>query len=130
MLTGSGLISRILGFFYRIFLSQAIGASGLGLYQLIFPVFTLCLAISASGIQTTISRYVAAKKDGHYFLWSGILLSVILSAILSVFVYWLSPWIATDILKEPRTTDLLRLVSLSLIPSAIHACFNGYYYGK
>ena len=130
MLTGSGLISRILGFFYRIFLSQAIGASGLGLYQLIFPVFTLCLAISASGIQTAISRYVAAKKDGHYFLWSGILLSVILSAILSVFVYWLSPWIATDILKEPRTTDLLRLVSLSLIPSAIHACFNGYYYGK
>ena len=130
MLTGSGLISRILGFFYRIFLSQAIGASGLGLYQLIFPVFTLCLAISASGIQTAISRYVASKKDGHRFLWCGMLLSIVLSGILSVFIYWLAPWIASDILKEPRTTDLLRLVSFALIPSAIHACFNGYYYGK
>ena len=57
-------------------------------------------------------------------------LSVSLSGTLALFVYWLSPWIATDILKEPRTADLLRLMSLSLIPSAIHACFNGYYYGK
>ncbi|MBR3811634.1 MAG: polysaccharide biosynthesis protein [Agathobacter sp.] len=130
LLTGSGLISRILGFFYRIFLSQAIGSSGLGLYQLIFPVFTLCLAISASGIQTAISRFVASKTDGHRFLWCGILLSVCLSGLLSVFTYYLSPWIAADILKEPRTQDLLRILSFALIPAVIHACFNGYYYGK
>lgn len=36
LLTISGLISRIIGFFYRIFLSQTIGAEGVGIYQLIF----------------------------------------------------------------------------------------------
>ena len=130
LLTGASLISRILGFFYRIFLSRTIGANGLGLYQLIFPVFTLCLALSASGIQTAISRYVAAAKRPHVYLWCGMFLSVFLAAILSVFVYWLAPWIASDILKESRTTELLRLVCLAFVPSAIHACFNGYYYGK
>lgn len=129
MLTGAGLISRILGFFYRIFLSRTIGANGLGLYQLIFPVFGLCLAISASGIQTAISRYVASAKHPRLYLWCGMFLSVSLSALLALFIYWLAPWIASEILKEPRTTDLLRILSFAFIPSAIHACFNGYYYG-
>lgn len=130
LLTGAGFISRILGFFYRIFLSRVIGANGLGLYQLIFPVFTLCLAISASGIQTAISRYIASTKRTAIYLWCGMLLSVSIAGILALFVYLLAPWIASDILKESRTTDLLRLMSLALIPSAIHACFNGYYYGQ
>ena len=130
LLTGAGFISRILGFFYRIFLSRVIGANGLGLYQLIFPVFTLCLAISASGIQTAISRYVASSKNPRLYLWGGMLVSVSFAGLLALLVYGLAPWIAIVMLKEARTEDLLRLMSFSLIPSAIHACFNGYYYGK
>lgn len=38
ILACTGLISRIAGFFYRIFLSHAIGAEGLGLYQLVLPL--------------------------------------------------------------------------------------------
>ena len=130
LLTIAGLISRILGFFYRIFLSRTIGANGLGLYQLIFPVFSLCLALSSSGIQTAISRYVASAKQSRIFLWSGMLLSVFFAGVLTIFVYLLAPWIASEILKESRATELLQLASLAFVPSAIHACFNGYYYGK
>ena len=134
LLTGAGLISRILGFFYRIFLSRTIGASGLGLYQLIFPVFTLCLAVCASGIQTAISRFVAAAESknipARYYLYVGLGISVGLSILFSVGIYLLAPWIAADILKEPRTEDLLRLMCFALTPACIHACFNGYYYGK
>ena len=34
LLTCAGLLSRVIGFFYRIFLSHAIGAEGIGLFQL------------------------------------------------------------------------------------------------
>ena len=88
------------------------------------------MAISASGIQTAISRYVASAKTPRIYLWAGMFVSVTLAGLLAFFVYWLAPWIASDILKESRTTDLLRLMSFAMIPSAIHACFNGYYYGK
>lgn len=37
MLTFSGIASRVIGFLYRIFLSNLIGAKGLGLFQMIFP---------------------------------------------------------------------------------------------
>ena len=46
ILTGAGLISRIMGFFFRIFLSHAFGEESVGLYQLIFPVYTLCMSLS------------------------------------------------------------------------------------
>ena len=61
LLTLSGFLTKIIGFIYRIFLSQKIGAQGMGIYQLIFPVYTLCYALAAGGIQTAISRLVAAK---------------------------------------------------------------------
>ena len=130
LLTGAGMVSRILGFFYRIFLSRTIGASGLGLYQLIFPVFTLCLAISASGIQTAISRVVASSQEKKKYLYSGLILSAFLSGTFAFCIYIAAPWIANDILKEPRTSELLRVMVFSLVPASIHSCFNGYYYGR
>ena len=59
LLTIAGLISRIIGFFYRIFLSQTIGAEGVGIYQLIFPLYALTFSLTVSGIQTAISRFTA-----------------------------------------------------------------------
>ena len=61
VLTCTGFLSRILGFFYRIFLSHSIGAEGLGIVQLTMPVQTLALAVSASGVQTAISRLTASR---------------------------------------------------------------------
>lgn len=43
ILTLSGFLTKIIGFIYRIFLSHTIGAQGMGIYQLIFPVQALCL---------------------------------------------------------------------------------------
>lgn len=129
LLTGAGIISRILGFFYRIFLSRTIGASGLGLYQLIFPVFTLSLAFSASGIQTAISRFVASEKNGKRFLFSGLAISTVLSGVFTLAIYSFAPWIAQNILKEPRTEKLLQVMAYAILPASVHSCFNGYYYG-
>ena len=59
LLTATGLASRVIGFFYRIFLSHTIGAEGVGIYQLIFPVFALGVAFCGAGVQTAVSKYTA-----------------------------------------------------------------------
>ena len=56
ILTLTGLLSRFIGFFYRIFLSNIFGAEGVGIYQLIAPVLALSFALTVSGIQTAISK--------------------------------------------------------------------------
>ena len=63
MLTFSGIASRVIGFLYRIFLSNLIGAKGLGLFQMIFPLLAFFISFSCGGIQTAVSRFVAESKD-------------------------------------------------------------------
>lgn len=49
ILTATALILRTLGIFFRIYMSNAIGAEGMGLYQLIFSVYVLAAAFAAGG---------------------------------------------------------------------------------
>lgn len=133
LLTATGLASRIIGFFYRIFLSHTIGAQGVGIYQLIFPVFALGIAFCGAGIQTAVSKYTAeaagAGRCPQIYLYAGLLLSVILSIFCTILIYTGSNQIADIVLDEPRCASLLRIISLSLPLAAIHSCINGYYYG-
>lgn len=135
LLTIAGVLTRIIGFFYRIFLSRVIGAEGLGIYQLLSPVTALGFAITAAGIQTAISRFVSTeigKKNpagAKQYLFIGLFLSMFLSAITSLFIWKNASYIAREWLGDTRCTPLLSVLSLSFVPSCIHACINGYYYG-
>ncbi len=135
ILTIAGFITRFIGFFYRIFLSNTMGAELMGIYQLIFPVYAICFTIFATGIQTSISRLVAAElakrntKNVYKILRLGILVSVILAAILSILVYVYAELIAARFLLETRSTDSLKLLAIVFPFCGITACINGYYYG-
>lgn len=141
IMTVAGVLSRIIGFFYRIFLSRAIGAEALGIYQLITPIFSFCFALTASSIQTSISKFVgdaigqhsdaaAGEKQARIYLFIGLVLSVSLSLLAGAAVFCNADWLAVHMLGEARCAPLLVLLTYSLIPSSIHACINGYYYGK
>ena len=135
ILTVTGLLSRFIGFFYRIFLSNVFGAEGMGIYQLISPVLALTFSLTVSGMQTAISKYVASETTTHDYktsfrtLWIGFLLSMSLSFGCMVFIYQYSEWIAVTFLLEERCAPLLRIISLSIPMATVHSCSNGYFYG-
>lgn len=135
VLTLTGFASRIIGFFYRIFLSQTFGEEGMGIYQLISPAMALAFSFSAAGIQTAISKYVASETTTHDYqnswqtLWTGIFLSSGLSFLFAFVLYHYSLPIASYALLEKRCAPLLRIIALSIPFGSIHACINGYFYG-
>lgn len=136
ILTLSGFLTKIIGFIYRIFLSHTIGAQGMGIYQLIFPVQALCFALTVGGIQTAISRLVAAKaaleeeqSSRDIFLISTFL-SIFTAILVSFFLYRHASWFALHILLEESCTPLLKIMALSLPMGAFHACVNGYYFAR
>lgn len=129
ILTIAGILSRCIGFFYRIFLTRAIGAEGIGLFQLVTPVMGIVFAICSSGIQTGISRYCAAKKDSLRWLLSGLCIAMPLSLAACIIVYSYSGFIAARLLLNPDCAGLLRILSLAFPFSTFHNCINGYYYG-
>ena len=130
MLTATGFLSRILGFFYRIFLSRTIGAEGLGIYNMVHPVFGICFALCAGSIQTAISRFVAANTEkGRDVFRTGLAISLTMSLVLTAAVWQFAPFLAEYLLLEPRCAPLLPAMALSVPCAAAHACVNGYYYG-
>src|SRR5699024_1790142 len=82
ILTLTGFATRFMGFFFRIFLSHTFGEEGVGLYQLIFPVYALCFSLTCSGIQTALSRCVAGRiasgreEEARELLRAAILLTL------------------------------------------------------
>ena len=135
ILTLTGLLSRFIGFFYRIFLSNAFGAEGMGIYQLIAPVLALSFALTASGIQTAISKYVASETSTHDYhtsfrtLWAGFLMAMALSLACALGIYLYADGIAVAFLMKRRTAPLLRIIALSIPMATVHSCINGYFYG-
>ena len=61
ILAGAGILSRVLGVIFRIPLANIVGSFGMGLYQMVFPLYALLLIISSAGVPVAISKMVAKE---------------------------------------------------------------------
>ena len=130
LLTSTGFICRILGFFYRIFMSRTIGAEGLGIYNMVHPIFSICFAVCAGSIQTALSQYVAANQTrGRAVFRTGLVIAMGMSFLLAWVIYGNAGFLAEKLLLEPRCAPYLPVMTVSVPFAALHACINGYYYG-
>ncbi|MCC8127929.1 MAG: polysaccharide biosynthesis protein [Clostridiales bacterium] len=130
LLTGSGFICRILGFFYRIFLSRRIGAEGLGIFQMIHPIYGICFSLCAGSIQTALSQLIAANvRRGKLIFLTGTVISLGMSVTLAALICRNAPFLADHILLKPDCAGYLPFMGISVPFAALHACINGYYYG-
>lgn len=138
LLTCTGLLSRFIGFFYRIYLSRIFGEEGMGIYQLTGPVMALSFSLTAAGFQTAISKFVAEttkrtasdKPMGSSKpMLLGLAVSLPLSLIIMFILIRFSESISLYWLAEPRSAGMIRIMALSIPLSAVHACVHGYFYG-
>ncbi len=135
ILTLANIITRLLGFFYRIFMSNALGAEGMGLYQLISPIYMLVWAFTSAGLSTSVSKLSAEQRargdlgNMKRLLITALLTTLVLSLFASLGVYSLSPYICTHFLKDKRTILSLKILSLCFPFMAVGSCVRGWFYG-
>ncbi len=150
ILSAASILSRIIGFIYRIYLADILGEQLLGTYQLIFPIYVLCFTIYGAGMQSAISQVVATflgksdtnvsdKTNTHLkqknnltpnnILLTGIIISLTLALSLSVVINLNSNWIACHILMVPDCDIYLKLLTYLFPFCSISACICGFQYG-
>ena len=131
ILTAAGLACRFAGFIYRIFLSNQLGAEGMGIYQLVFPVYGLCMSLCCGSIQTALSRFIAREKSAkrRTYFFCALILSLGLALASSSILFAFSDQIALIVIGEPRCALLLRIMALAVPVCACHTCIVGYYFG-
>ena len=108
ILTIAGFATRVIGFCYRIFLAGELGEVNLGIYQLIFPVYSICFTIYAAGIQTAVSQLIShqPQKNHGQIIKAGITLSLCLAVILSFSLFSFRTVIAHSFLGADKTAPL------------------------
>ncbi len=135
ILTLTGFATRFMGFFYRIFLSHTFGEEGVGLYQLVFPIYALCFSLTSAGIELALSRCIAARmtqgkqKEARELLYTSLFLTVTASAVTTLVLQKYAVPISEVFLHEPRCADLLVILSYAFPFASVHSCICGYYFG-
>ena len=131
----SGLVTRILGFVYRIYMSNIIGSMGMGLYQLVIPIYTLVWSITCSGFNTTISKLTSSEKaKGNYgnirrFLMQAICVTTLLSVGIAVVMFVFAEFIAGQLFNEPRIALSIQVLAFAVPFMAVGSSIRGYFYG-
>jgi len=131
----AGLINRVIGFVLRIFIVRTVGDEGLGLFQMIYPLFMTLLLISTAGFPVAISKLIPerlAKNDlrGGYNLFKVSLLFILLMSTFVVAVtYFSAEFISTGVYSDSRTYILILSILPAIIISSLASCFRGFFQG-
>lgn len=132
-LTASAFVMRFINILYRIYLTEKIGAEGMGLYQLIYSVFVFAITVSTAGISLSVTRIVSntISTGNRQTLGSCIRkcigFSLCMSIGAAVGLICAADWIGNGILGDSRVILSLQILALGLPFMAACSCMKGYF---
>ncbi len=130
ILSVGGLVTKVIGALYRIPLTNILGTEGLGIYQTVFPLYTILLTFSSTGVPAAIAKTVASSDgDGKDVLKSSLSLFLPIGTIgfllMAAFSMPISAWQG-----EPNAFYAYLALSPSVALVAAISCIRGYFQGK
>lgn len=130
----AAFLSKLLGAVYRIPLTKIIGGTGLGLYQMVFPVYTLLLDFSGAGVPNAVAKIISSHKGAdrevyaRKILKTSLIFFLSLGALLAVLIAVFSETIASAQGNNDASLAYLYLSPSVFLVCGI-CCFRGYFQG-
>ncbi|MCM3316840.1 polysaccharide biosynthesis protein [Rummeliibacillus stabekisii] len=135
LLMGAVLLSKLLGFLYRMQFMRVAGEEAVGVYMTAYPAFIFFLSLVQLGIPIAIAKIVAElEAKGKRLEISKLMRTSRLLSYLSILLFFpiimfAVPYIAKDLLHDPKVAMLL-YVSLFTVPlSMASALLKGLFQG-
>lgn len=135
LLTASNIATGILGFIFSIYLSKVLGAEGMGLYNLVLPIYHLVICLMTSGIVAAISKVAAVYHNSgeHENLTKTIktvsVFNIIWAIIIGIFVFFFAPIIAKFGVHDIRTINAIRVACPAMVFISLSNILKGYFLG-
>lgn len=124
-----GLMAKVFSALYRILLTRVLGGEGIGLYQLIFPLYSLCVVIATAGLPMAISKVIAKNKGSErVVLKKCIAFTSLVSLILTFVLLVLSKGLA-EIQGYADLSVCYVILAPSLIVLGFSSVLRGYFQG-
>jgi stage V sporulation protein B len=133
LLTATALVMRSVGMAFQVYLSKKIGASGIGLFQLIMSVSMLAATFSISGSRFATTRLVSEElgKNSHDGVKAALrrclLYAFCFGTAAAFLLFFGANLIGTTWIRDGRTVLSLKLLALSLPAFSTSAVLSGYF---
>ena len=135
VMTVAALLLRSVAMFFSAYFSRTVGEVGVGLYTVIMTVYSFLLTFATSGVSLTVTRQVAAaigrgenNRVGK-IMRGAFAYSFIFGTLATLVLFFGADFIADVILSDVRVSPSLRVLSFSLLPSALGSALSGYFIG-
>ena len=134
ILTLGGFFSKAIGAIYKIPLTNILGSTGMGLYYLVFPVYSLLIVICSSGISIAVTTEVAKCRKMHHRYNEQIVLrvSLLITFILSTLIAF-GLIVFSKVLADSQGNINAKLGYIAIAPaviiSSVIAVIRGYFQG-
>lgn len=134
ILTLGGFFAKAIGAIYKIPLTNILGSSGMGVYYLIFPIYSLVIAFCSSGISVALSTEVAKCRKIHHryneqkLLRVSLIFTFIISVVISIIIVLLSSLLA-EMQGNMNAKAGYIAIAPAIILSSLIATVRGYFQG-
>ena len=133
LLTGVNLLLRLVSTSFQVYLSGRIGASGIGLLQLVLSVGALSMTAGMAGVRTA-TMYLTAEELGRkhpgnvtWVLSGCVVYSILFSGTVALGLQIFAPFLATSWIGDPRTVDAIRLYGCFVPVNCLCGVMVGYF---
>lgn len=128
IISAGGFISKLLGAVYRMPLIAFLGGEGMGIYQMVYPLYCILLTVSASGIPTGIARIISSRQCAFAERPAFKLYGTI-GLVGSLLMFALSAPLAAA-QGEPSVALCCKLLAPSVAFVAVISVVRGYFQGR
>ncbi len=134
IITVTSLLFNTVGISFRVFLSNKIGAEGIGLLQLVFSVYMMSILFVVTGINVAVTRLVAEEGGrgslavSRALIMKAIIVSFSFSVPAFAFLFFGAGHIGLEWLGDYRTVFPLKLLAVGIPFAGVSACIKGYFY--
>ncbi len=135
LLVSSNIATGILGFIFSIYLSKILGPEGMGLYNLVMPIYNLFICLMTAGIVASISKITAvyAQKGEHNNIVRTIrvvsLFNITWAFLIGIIVFLFAPILGKYGVNDVRTINAIKVICPAMVCIAISNILKGYFYG-
>ncbi|AFA49724.1 putative polysaccharide biosynthesis protein [Acetobacterium woodii] len=135
ILVGAGILSRLLGVFFKIPLYQMVGSYGNGIYGNVTSIYNLLLMVSTVGFPVAISKMVSenvAKKEyatAHRVFKISIAILVVLGTFSSLFLFFGAEWIIEVANWTAESYPALVAIALAPLFISFVSAYRGFFQG-
>ncbi len=134
VIAAGAFFAKVIGAFYRIPLTNLLGGAGLGLYQMVFPVYCILLDFAGAGLPCGLSKLVSenAAEQNHAANASLLKTALLLMAAAGVAAFLIMFVFARPIAALQGNVAAFKAYK-ALAPAvlfvALLSCYRGYFQG-